>query len=204
MNAKSTGAGLVVTISVLFASSLGAQQRDPTAGIDPHVKAQLWPERRLDPPQQELKENVIVLRDTLAKVDGRAAVLQRQVRANNSMAVIKSSGRSINSRCVEAVRAAKAMSIYSQGLSTDDAKWGEPAVISFRNAVTALVAGMTTCAEDSGRLISAGANPEASQFASVATAARKAISDYTVSVNALLKTLRISIDPLGMEKRNRI
>lgn len=184
----------LLTVSV---ASAGAQQVEATSGLAPHIRAQLWPERELSPVEQEFKDNIIVLRDTLAAVDGASALLERQVRAGTSMAVIRSSGRTIANNCAKSARASGVMKDYAAGLSTDNARWGEPAIRSFRVGVDRLVRAMGVCQEAIGAELARDSGPRAARLAELVGTARLAVGEYTRSADDLIRTLKVPIDPRG-------
>jgi hypothetical protein len=160
----------------------------------PKPDQSLWPERPLSPPEQELRDAVVVLRDTLYSVDATAARLERGLAG--SPAVLRSTGRSLNAECARGARATGAMRTYAAGLSTDNARWGDLALTDFRKALSTLEAAMVSCDKVSAKAIEADTVDAASlRQAQVNTVL--AIRNYERSVKGLLRTLNIPLDPRG-------
>lgn len=171
-----------------------ASAQQPTASGLPLPDKSLWPERPLSPPEQELREAIIVLRDTLYSVEAVGARLERGL--GGSPAVLLSTGRAFHLECARGARASGEMRRYAGGLSTNNAKWGDLALADFRASVTALEKAMQRCDEGSAKAIAATPlDKEALRLSQVN--ALKAIRDYQLSVKGLLRTLNIPLDPRG-------
>lgn len=194
---------VLLAAAAVAAGPIAAQQRDPRAGIPPHVRAQLWPERPLSPEEQELKDRVIVLRDTVAVLDGSAALLQRQQRGNTGAGLLRSSGRRIATNCAAGHRAAVVMQEYGKGLTTDNVRWGDKAVQTFRSSVGRLVGAMAACEADLAKVLAAQDGPDGARLKAVAQRVQVATADYTNAVNGLLNTLEIRVDPRGSSRQGR-
>lgn len=193
---------LVFILFFLPASSLLAQE--PASKMSAQTRAQLWPERALSPAEQELKDHIIVLRDSLAGVDAAAALAQRQALAKNSKAVVRSSGLSLQRQCDRSVRASGVMREYSVAIATDDEKWGQPAVRTFRAAVVDLLQAMTKCSDSIGQLDFTNAESNAyNKLGSIALESRNAIAAYSSAASGLLNTLKIPIEVRGRYGRNQ-
>ncbi len=162
--------------------------------LPPHVQSQLWPERELSPVEQELKDRVIVMRDTLTRVQATIATLQRQERSGATTGVIRSSARALAADCARSRRTAESMAGFAASLSTDDARWGEPAVQAFRSAVRDLIAAMGRCNTALAGHAEA-ATPDAARVLADASAAGETVRKYDRAELDLLRTLKIRIDP---------
>ena len=177
-------------LTVLLPTTLLAQQ--PT-GL-PAPDKSLWPERPLSPPEEELRQAVVVLRDTLYAIDATAARLERGL--EGSPAVLRATGRTLNVECARGVRATGVMRSYATGLSTNNAKWGDAALTDFRKALVSLEAAMVSCDQGTAKAITAnpvdGPALKAAQTRTVA-----AIRAYEGAVKGLLRTLDIPLDPRG-------
>ena len=165
------------------ATSLSAQATAPG----------LWPERPLTPEKKELRDAIIIVRDTLRDV---RATVNRMERAANagSPGVLASSARVLSTDCERATRAAVKVQSQVAGLSTSDKK-GDQALADFRRAALALQQGMTSCTEQ----LATATTPsiDATKVASIRSNALKVVVDYENSVHALMKTLSIPLDPKG-------
>ena len=197
MTCTLTRTAALVGLLTLAAGPLVAQQREASADLPPHVRAQLWPTRPLSPAEQELKDRVIVLRDSVAVLDGSVALLQRQQRGNAASGVLRSSGRRIATNCAAGHRAAEVMEAYARDLTTDNARWGETAVRTFRDGVGQLVRETAACERTLGEVLAADGAPDPERLAAVARAVERSTAIYTNAVNGLLNTLEIRIDPRG-------
>lgn len=176
-------------IAVLLPAPLLAQ----ASGL-PTPDKSLWPERPLSPAEQELRDAVVVLRDTLYSVDATAARIERGLRG--SPAVLRATGRTLSADCARGARATGVMRTYAAGLSTDNAKWGEVALTDFRKALATLEAAMLSCDQTSAKAIET--NPvDGAALKSAQTSTVFAIRDYERSVKGLLRTLKIDLDPRG-------
>jgi hypothetical protein len=177
-------------LATLLPAPLLAQ---PPSGL-PVPDKSLWPERPLSPAEQELRDAVVVLRDTLYNVDATAARLERGLQG--SPAVLRATGRTLNAECARGARATGVMRAYAAGLSTDNAKWGEVALTDFRKALTTLEAAMTSCDMASAKAIE-NTPVDAAALKAAQTKTVLAIRDYERSVKGLLRTLNIPLDPRG-------
>ena len=177
-------------IAVLLPAPLLAQQ---PSGL-PKPDKSLWPERPLSPAEQELRDAVVVLRDTLYNVDATAARIERGL--EGSPAVLRATGRTLNAECLRGARATGTMRAYAAGLSTDNARWGEVALTDFRKALATLEAAMISCNQTSAKAIE-GATVDGPALKQAQTSTVFAIRDYERSVKGLLRTLRIDLDPRG-------
>ncbi len=181
----------MLTLLLVGSPALAAAQQ--SSGL-PTPDKSLWPERPLSPPETELREAVIVLRDTLFSVEAVAVRLERGF--GGSPAVLLATGRAFHLECARGTRASAQMRTYAAGLSTDNAKWGDLALGDFRKSVAALEGAMKRCDEASAQAITvAPVDAEALRLTQVS--AMKAIRDYQLSVKGLLRTLQIPLDPRG-------
>lgn len=184
------------TLLVLATADPAAAQR-PGANADrlpPHIQAQLWPERELSPVEQELKDRVIVMRDTLTRVHATVSLLQRQERSGAGVGVVRSTARSLAGDCARGRRVGEGMAAFAATLSTDDAKWGEPTVRAFRAAVTELVTAMERCqSTQAGH--AAAPTPDAAKVLADALATQETVLRYDRAEKDLIRTLKIRIEP---------
>ncbi len=160
--------------------------------LPPHVEEQLWPQRQLSPAEQQLKDHVIVLMDTLGVVRATNARVARQTSAGASAAVIRSVSRALANDCGRAVRTAGPVAEYGASLSTDNARWGDTAIERWRNALADLTSAMTSCEEAAIAQIE---GRDGKSLAAIAQRAEAAVVSYQRAESALLNTLQIKIDP---------
>jgi len=179
-----TGAATLGLAGLATPSVLLAQ--NPTA---PGV----WPVKALSPVQTELKNAVIVLRDTLRRLDATAVRLER-ASATNSVAVIKSSGRVLVDDCTRAARGAARMQEQVKSYSTSD-KRGDAVLQRFRASVLMLNHAMTACSRDAAAALAPPART--TQLDSVRKVAVAAAAAYDRAVHELMRTLSIPLDPKG-------
>lgn len=180
---------------VILASATGQAQSTVPSGLATPTR-ELWPERPLSPAEQDLRDRVVVLRDSLHAVEATAARLSRALRG--SSAVTLAAGRTLNSDCQAAARATAVMRDFSEGLSTNDSKWGDKALADFRTTLVKLERSMNSCDATTAKAV---ASPETDTKALGATQlqAVAAIRDYDRAVKGLLRTLNIPLDPRGVK-----
>lgn len=177
-------------IATLLPAPLLAQQ---PSGL-PAPDKSLWPDRPLSPAEQELRDAVVVLRDTLYAVDATAARIERGL--EGSPAVLRATGRTLNAECARGARSTGIMRAYAAGLSTDNVRWGEVALTDFRKALVTLEAAMVSCDQATAKAIATlPVDAAALKAAQVKTVL--AIRDYERSAKGLLRTLNIQLDPRG-------
>lgn len=178
----------------LFAALLPAPLLAQQPSGLPVPDKSLWPERPLSPAEQELRDAVVVLRDTLYMVEATAARLERGL--GGSPAVLRATGRTLNAECARGARATGVMRAYAAGLSTDNAKWGDVALGDFRKALATLESAMTNCNSASAKALES--NPvDGPALKKAQTSTVLAIRDYERSAKGLLRTLNIQLDPRG-------
>lgn len=154
----------------------------------------LWPERPLSPAETELRDAIVVLRDTLFSVHAVATRIERGL--GGSPAVMLATGRTLGQECAKGARATGVMREYAAGISTSDARWGDVAVADFRAAIAQLERAMTRCGETSATAI-ASSPVDAEQLQAAQLATVRSIREYEASAKGLLRTLRIPLDPRG-------
>jgi hypothetical protein len=177
-------------IATLLPAPLLAQQ---PSGL-PAPDKSLWPERPLSPAEQELRDAVVVLRDTLYAVEATAARIERGLAG--SPAVLRATGRTFNTECARGARATGVMRAYAGGLSTDNTNWGQAALTDFRKALVTLEAAMVSCDQASAKAI-ATTPVDAAALKAVQVKTVLAIREYERSAKGLLRTLDIQLDPRG-------
>lgn len=193
MNAR-LAVSLIVGLFIL-APTMGQAQSTVPSGLATPTR-ELWPERPLSPPEQELRDAIIVLRDSLHAVEATAARLGRGLRG--SPAVMMATGRTLNGDCQRAARATGTMREYAAGLSTDNAKWGDLALDDFRKSLAQLEQTLKSCDATTAKAI-ATTGPDAKALGTAQTQTVVAIRDYDRAVKGLLRTLKIPLDPRGVK-----
>lgn len=192
---------LVLAALVMPTGAAAAQQvTSPRPGgappdLPPHVQAQLWPTRELSPVEQELKNHVMTLTDSLTRIDATGAQIERHFRAGANAALARSAAHTLAADCARASRTAQPAIQFAATLSTSDAKWGEPAVRGWRSGLAELVRKLATCEQGASALASADGESN-EPLAALATRVGQALVDYRRSEQALLRTLKIDIDPV--------
>lgn len=164
--------------------------------IPEHVRAQLWPERQLTPVEQELKDHVTVLSDSLVRIDATGSQIARQTRAGASAAIVRSSARTLAGDCSRAGRVTGSVSTFAAMLTTSDAKWGEPAVRGWRSGLAELTRELARCERSATAMVEGAAGSDGDQLQGISARAGQALLAYRRTEGALLRTLKISIDPL--------
>jgi hypothetical protein len=164
--------------------------------LPPHVQAQLWPERELSPVEQELKQHVTTLGDSLVRIDATGAMIERQSRAGASAAIVRSSARNLAADCSRAGRAAVPATSFAATLSTNDAKWGEPAVRGWRSGLATLGRDLSACERAANAFVETGTAADADALRDVSHRVGQGLVTYRRSEQALLRTLKLSIEPV--------
>lgn len=186
-----------LALTALLIAPVGAAAQVTKPSGLPTPDPGLWPERPLSPAEQELRDAIVVMRDTLYAVEATASRLERVL--GGSPAVLLATGRSLQAECARGARSAAQMRTYAAGLSTDNARWGDVALNDFRGAVATLEKAMQGCEEQSGKAIAATPMDKPA-LAGTKTATVAAIRDYERSSRGLLRTLNIPLDPRGSRK----
>ena len=177
--------------TLLFACAAIAAATLPTTSVAAQVtQPGLWPEKPLSPVQQELKQAVIVLRDTLRAVDATVSRLER-AHAAGTTSVVAASGRTLASDCARAARGAAVIQNQVKGHTTS-ARWGDLALARYRLSLDSLRRVMSSCSTD----LTTG-SPAHAVLVRVGLSARAAVDQYEVALDAMLRTLSIPLDPKG-------
>lgn len=166
-----------------------------TINLPPHVREQLWPTRELTPVEAELKRHVDTINDTLQRVTATVTMFERQRLSRTSDAVLRSTTRTLASDCARVSRTAVPVDSFANTLSTDNAKWGESALRSYRTAISELRRAMTACATDAERVVAATEPVPGERVATISERALTAVRGYQVAENGLLRTLRMDTTP---------
>lgn len=188
---------LAVLVTALAGLALPAAAQQPGSNaknLPPHVAGHLWPQRELSPVEQELKDRVVTMRDTLTRVHATVAMLQRQQRARAAAGVLRSTARTLAADCARSGRSAASMVEFAATFSTNDPKWGEPTVRAYRTALDDLVAGMRRCSEAMTTHVEAS-EPDRDRLVAAAGAATEVVSRYDRAEMDLFRTLKIRLDP---------
>jgi hypothetical protein len=197
---------LLAAALILWPALASAQRvQSPRPGgagpvLPPHVAAQLWPERELSPVEQELKQHVTVLGDSLTRIDAMGSMIERQSRSGASAGIVRSSARTLRDDCARAGRTSAPVVSFAATLSTNDAKWGEPAVRGWRSGLAALTQQLTACEEALQGLSERATAEDVERLQRVSQRTGQALSDYRRTEQALIRTLKIEISPI---KRSR-
>lgn len=170
----------------------------PLGGARLVAQAQIFGEEPvLDPMRKSLKEQVVVLRDSLYAVDAVAARLVR-AKVGNSPAVIVSAGRMLRGECARSASATGTMRKQFGVVGTND-KRGMGVIADYAKALVTLESAMSECEKSLG-VVYAGPNaPEQEKLFRVALASADAIKKYESQLSVLLKTLQIPLDPKGFK-----
>jgi hypothetical protein len=163
--------------------------------LPPHVQAQLWPERELSPVEQELKQHVTTLGDSLTRIDATGAMIERQSRSGASAAIVRSSARNLATDCARAGRAAVPATTFAGTLSTNDAKWGEPAVRGWRSGLANLGRDLSACERAATAFVASGSATDADALREVSQRVGQGLIAYRRTEQALLRTLKLDVQP---------
>lgn len=177
----------------LGAAPAAAQGNAKVRTLDPLTQSQLWPEKALSPAQQEYKDRVIAMRDTVTRLKATIEQVERARRSRTSRAVLTSSTRALSRECTTVRRNAQAMRTWAAGLSTDDPRFGEPAVRSFRGALERLDLGMGRCDTRLTELF-AREDLDPDQVLRVMDDIRAVVAEYERAEKDLSRTLDIPIE----------
>jgi hypothetical protein len=163
--------------------------------LPPHIEEQLWPTRELTPIEAELKAHVTHMGDSLRRVDAATALLERQRRSRASNAVIRSTTRTLAAECARAGRTAVPVDSFAATLRTDNARWGESALRSYRTSITELRRAMQACTTDASSLVAGQGTVASDRALAIAERASAAVRGYHVAETGLLRTLRMDTNP---------
>lgn len=191
MNARLI-APLILSL-VILAPATGQAQSTTPSGL-PTATRDLWPERPLSPAEEDLRDRIVVLRDSLHFVESTAARLNRGLQG--SPAVTLATGRTLNGDCQAAARATGVMREFAAGLSTDNAKWGDKALEDFRSTLAKLERSLNSCDATTAKAV-ASAAPDVKALDATQVQAVAAIRNYDRAAKGLLRTLKIPLDPRG-------
>lgn len=164
-----------------------------------HVQAQLWPERTLTPIEAELKRHVTDMTDSLVRFDATVALLERHRAAGASNALIRATVRSLGSDCARAGRTAVPVDAFAQTLTTDNPRWGDGALRSYRQALVTLRREMQGCSQSAETMAGTTREVPVSGAMSLASRATEAVRGYQRAEQGLLRTLRMETLP---DRRN--
>lgn len=153
----------------------------------------IWPEKPLTPAQKDLKDAVVILRDTLRVVQATSERLSR-AQVAGSGAVMMSSARSLAIDCDRAARNASRVQERIRGFSTSEER-GDAVLDRFRRSLLTLQRDMATCNTDAVAALDGA--PDGEHLVKIRTVAVKATARYEESVDVLMKTLGIHLDPKG-------
>ncbi len=153
----------------------------------------IWPEKQLTAAQKDLKDAVVVLRDSLRAVQATSARLERAHLAGSG-AVLTSTARSLAADCERAARSASWVQERISGFSTSEER-GDAMLERYRRSLLTLQRDMTSCTTDATAAL--GQSSDGERLSKVRTVAVKATARYETTVEELMKTLGIPLDPKG-------
>lgn len=181
--------------NIAFAFSLSALLASPallsaqTAATMPGI----WPEQPLPPAKEELRNAVIVLRDSLRAVLATSERVER-AQSGRSNAVLRSAGRTLMADCGRASRGAATLQDKIKAFTTSEPR-GDEVLQRFRRSIMTLHQAMVTCSTD----VAAAVTPtiDGAKLTAVGGRNRSAMVAYERSVQEVMKTLSIRFDPKG-------
>lgn len=179
----------------LLVAPLGAQGAAKQATLEPHVQNQLWPTRKLSPAETDFKERVVAMRDTIISLQSTVEQTDRARRSRNSPAVVFSMSRAVGASCSRVERNSLELKTFAAGLSTDDQRFGEPAIRRFRAGVDSLHRTMGRCRTSLDQITADGTDKvDPDKILTVLNTVRTAMSNYLRAADGLAKTLDIRIE----------
>lgn len=179
----------------LLAAPITAQGANKQQALEPHVQNQLWPSRQLSPAETDFKDRVIAMRDTIIALQATVDQTDRARRNRNTPAVLASQTRATGVSCARVERNAADLRTFAAGLTTDDQRFGEPAIRHFRAAIDGLHRTMGRCSADLDRLLADGPDKlDPDKVLTVLNAVRTATTNYSQAAQGLAKTLNIRIE----------
>mgnify|MGYP001225574885 CR=1 FL=1 len=160
--------------------------------LPPHIREQLWPKRQLSPVEQELRNHIVTMMDTLGVLRSTNAQIARHTGSNASPAMLRSVSRSLVRDCARASRTSVPVAEFGATLSTNNAKWGDTAINNWRTALATFRTEMDRCERDALQQVE---SPDKDRLARLAQQADAAVVTYQRAESGLLNTLKIEIDP---------
>ncbi len=162
--------------------------------LAPHIQSQLWPDRELTPPEQEFKDRIVMMRDTVIALRATIDRADRARRTRNTPAVLMSQTNALSRDCVRVGRNSAPLVEWSATLSTNDNQFGEPALKRFRSAIRAVDAAAARCQTETARLTGNRDGLDPDGVYRLLSELRPVLSEYDQAAIALAKTLKIRID----------
>ncbi len=179
----------------LLAAPLTAQGAAKQGVLESHVQSQLWPSRKLTAAETDFKDRVVAMRDTVISLQATVEQADRARRTRNSPAVLLSMSRAVGVSCSRVERNSEELKAFASGLSTDDQRFGEPAILRFRTAIDDMQRTMGRCRADLDRLIADGPDKlDPDKVLVVFNTVRTSMSNYLPAASGLAKTLNIRIE----------
>lgn len=179
----------------LLVAPLAAQGANKQGTLEPHVQNQLWPTRKLSPAETDFKERVVAMRDTIISLQATVEQADRARRTRNSPAVVYSLSRSVGTSCGRVERNGRELKTFAAGLTTNDPRFGEPAIRRFRTAIDSLHRTMGRCQSSLDQITADGADKvDPDKILTVLNTVRSAMSNYLQAAEGLAKTLNIRIE----------
>jgi hypothetical protein len=182
------------TLMLGAALPVAAQGARQVGTIAPHIQSQLWPTRELSPAEAEFKTRVVAMRDSLIALSATIDQADRARRNRTTPAVLMSQTRALTASCSRVERNSKSFGEWAGTLSTNDSRYGEPAIRDFRRALDQLNAAVIHCRAESTRLTAAPDSLDPDKVFYLLQATRPVIAEYGRAAAALAKTLNIRIE----------
>lgn len=190
----------VAALALPLTAAAQAAPNSPRGGdtrdhIPPHTRENLWPTRPLTPVEEALKQHILVLGDSIRAVEATHDQAARQQRAGSSVAVFRSTGRTLSGQCARAGRTVDPVIEFAGTLSTSDQRWGDRAVTRWRAALGELKSELGRCQSGATEELANSGDATPRKITAIAASARKVIADYRRAESDLINTLQIKVDP---------
>lgn len=186
---------LALLVAGAGAAPLAAQGTAKQQKLENHVKDQLWPTRPLSAAESDFKGRVVAMRDTIIALQAVVEQADRARRTLHSPAVLLSQSREVGVACSRVERNSVELKRFASGLSTDDQRFGQPAIRRFQSAIDTLHRTSGTCRTSIDRLVAVDPSKvDPDKLLTVFNQIRTAAANYEVAAQGLAKTLDIRID----------
>jgi hypothetical protein len=200
------GLGMVLACGVPFAglsaqgagSGAQAPPMTPTERAAAQAKLQAQAATIFNGPisasKQELRDDLVPLRDTLQETDGTAARLMR-AHAGGSRSVTMSSARQLHVDCAGGSVVAGTTIAKMVGMRTNSAD-GDKTLDNYRAAVATVQHALSECSRTIGDAL-AGKSPDQAALAAIAATVDRAIEHHDATLMAFTSRLGITMLPKG-------
>ena len=149
-------------------------------------------EDSLTPAKMQLRNVVADLRDSLVKVESVQSRLERNAKMTS---VLPSLGRELGRNCANGAMMVTRTTKYIEPMNTQNEQ-GDLALHAYRSALATLGEDLRRCAH-ADSLVMAAPSLDQEKLATIATAARAAVSQYDVVRDGLMKLLGITLPIKG-------